>query len=221
MEQPQIIRIALAEDHQLLRNTLVSVLNDEPDFVVVQAATNGAELLDGLESCPADVILIDLNMPIMDGRDTLPVLLEKFQDSRVIVLSMYYGDAYTEKYMRIGAHGYLSKDCAPAYLKQAIRDVYEDGIFLHEKTPAQSLLSLIEDEIYLPKDPQYPLSDTEKEIMLLMCDQKSLDEIADTMDMDAEEVQANRQAIMTKLGVRNNAGVLAYALKNDLYRLML
>lgn len=221
METPYKIRIALAEDHQLLRKTIVTVLNDEPDFEVIIAATNGAELLNKLETVDVDIILLDLNMPVMDGRDTLPVILNKYKNSKVIVLSMYYGEPYVEKYMGIGAHGYLSKDCAPDYLKEAIRDVYFDGIFLHEQTSAQTLQSLIEREVYIPVEPDYPLSEMENDVVLLICDQKSDIEISESIDRSMEETEQIKQSIMQKLKARNRAGVLGYALKNDLYKLMI
>lgn len=221
MHTKHVIRIALAEDHQLLRKTLVTVLNDEPDFEVLLAATNGAELLNGLEELEVDVILLDLNMPIMDGRDTLPILLNKYPDAKIIVLSMYYGEPYIEKYMRIGAHGYLSKDCAPDYLMEAVRDVYHEGVFMHERTGAQTLLSLIENEVYIPKESKYPLSQLELEVVVLICDEKNVEEIADALDQTQEEVEKIRFSIMSKLGARNRAGILGYALKNDLYKLMI
>ncbi len=220
MSEPEI-RIALAEDHQLLRNTIISVLNDQDDFEVVIGAKNGAELLEGLETHEADVILLDLNMPVLDGRDTLPVIIKKYPNLKIIVLSMYYGEAYIEKYMRLGAHGYLSKDCAPEFLTQAVRDVYRDGYFLHEKTPAKVLSSLIESEVYVPKEPSYPLSELEKDVVTLICDQKENIEIAEALDLTEEQVARLRSEIMSKLGARNDAGIIGYALKNDLYRLMM
>jgi DNA-binding NarL/FixJ family response regulator len=219
MNASKIINIAIAEDHDLLRRTITSVLNDEKDFEVTIAAPNGAELLDGMRNEPVDVVILDLNMPVLDGREALKVLVKDYKEVKVIIVSMYYGLGYIEKYMKIGAHGYLSKDCAPLNLTTAIRDVYHDGHYIHEMCTTKLVSELIDDELIIPPNASQPLSEIEIEMARLICQKKSTDEIAEILKLSVNEIEQHQQSAMKKLGVRNTAGIMIYALKNGLYAL--
>ena len=215
MNTDQHIRIALAEDHQLLRNTLTTVLNSEEDFEVVLAAAHGKELLDGVEGRDVDVIILDLNMPVLDGREALKVLVEEYPHIHVIIVTMYFGKAYIEKYMTLGARGYLSKDCAPENLTKAIRDVYHSGYFIHHMTPVKMISLLIErGHIDIPQAKE-PLTNEEIEMIKQICDKREHMEI--TENTVALPIDSQHHELLQKIGARDATYVLAYAMKHGLY----
>lgn len=217
MKSKKNIRIAIAEDHQLLRNTLESVLNQEDDFDVVHTAGNGTELLSGIKNQSIDIVILDLNMPIMDGRETLPVLKKDFPDIKILILSMYDGNEYIEKYMRLGAHGYLSKDCAPLILSSALRQLFEDGIFLLDDTPRAMLQRLIDENILIPPVQREVFSDDEISLIHMIYKEKSIQDIAAAMATTVESVEAMLAKIRNNLNVRSTIGIKLFAMKNNLF----
>ena len=217
MDTKENIKIAIAEDHDLLRRTITSVLNDEDDFEVVIAVPNGAELLDGIKNKAVDVVILDLNMPVLDGREALKVLVKDYRETKIIIVSMYYGHGYIEKYMKLGAHGYLSKDCAPLNLTRAIRDVYHDGHFIHKLCTTKLVSELIDEGFITPPNASASLSEIEIEIAQLICQKKSTDEIAGVLELSVEEIENHEQRAMKKLGIQSRAGIMIYALKNEIY----
>ncbi len=217
MNTDQHIRIAIAEDHQLLRNTLTTVLNSQDDFQVVLKAAHGKELLDGMEKQEVDVVLLDLNMPVLDGREALKVLVDEFPHVRVIIVTMYFGQAYIEKYMKLGAHGYLSKDCAPEHLNVAIRDVYHKGFFVHEMTPISMIAQLIDEGKLVPGEPIEPISEEENEVIRLLCKSKPTEIIALKLEITENVVRDHISRILTKLSAKDTSGILAYAVQNGIH----
>src|SRR3989338_5200250 len=126
------IRIGIADDHQLFRETLTKFIGNEPDLDVRISAKNGGELIDQLKTNKVDLILLDIRMPILNGWQTLAILNQRYPKIRVIILSAYYDDSYIIKGIKLGARSFLSKDCAPSTLYDAIYTVAQDGFYFEK-----------------------------------------------------------------------------------------
>ena len=123
----KMIRIAIADDFEIFRDGLKAVLASEPDMEIVLEAGNGEDLLEGLESTPADVVMLDLKMPVIDGKKATGMLLEKHPSLKILVVSMYADDIFIKKLREIGAHGYLLKEASTAEIKRSIRGLFENN----------------------------------------------------------------------------------------------
>lgn len=186
---------------------------------VVFGAGNGLEVIELLKTSTVDVLLLDLNMPIMDGRQTLNHVRENYPGIRVLILSLSYSNEVVNKYMQLGARGYLCKDFEYETVIESIRSVYHQGFFFHDKVSRELLAQLIATRTLNPIKTSDPLSNRETEIITLICEEKTNREIGIALSISPRTVQNHRLRISKKTGARNAVGVLAYALRHGLYRL--
>ncbi|MDX2362053.1 MAG: response regulator transcription factor [Crocinitomicaceae bacterium] len=212
------ITIALAEDHTILRETLEHMFNDDDSFSFIFSAGNGQELLDQLHKTPVDVVLLDLEMPILDGREALKKIRSLYPNTKVIVLSMHYTDLHIKRYMAAGANGYLSKDTDFEILIDAIKNVHYSGIHFDEKVSMKLIHEIMNKKLTLPKFiKNEPLTNREIEILLLICEQKTSSEIAKLLSISARTVENHRENMLKKTGARNSIGLFAYAVSFGIY----
>ena len=213
------IRIGIADDHDILRQTMGKLLQAESNFSVVIEASNGQELLDQMVEEPIDVVILDLNMPIMDGRSTLKSLgrIEASKRPSVIILSMYDSPDHIRKYVALGANAFLSKGCEYPSLVRAIKDVYTNGYHFNRQVSRQLVSDIIRNS---SKDSNLvidtPLSERETEILRLICQQKTSQEIAKILRISQRTVENHRLRISKKTGAKTSIGLLIYAMRNDL-----
>ena len=213
------IKIAIAEDHHIFREAFIKSLKNVEDIEVVFGASNGAELIQGLKRNPVDVVLLDLEMPVMDGRATLAEIRRSFPSIRVLILSFYYSDPHVRKFIQLGARGYLSKDFGYETALDAIRDVFFQGYFFYDKVSRELLVELITDDSLTLDSPRNSLSKREEEIIKLICQEKTNVEMAEILSISVRTVQNHRLHIAKKIGARNAVGMLIYALKNGLFKI--
>src|SRR5690606_2176449 len=119
------IRIAIADDYAVFREALKTVLSDEKDMEIVLEAADGNQLMTGLENTPADIVILDLKMPNLDGKKATPLIREKYPHVKVLVLSMYADELFITKLKEMGAHGYLLKESSPTEIRRQIRAMVE------------------------------------------------------------------------------------------------
>lgn len=212
------IKIAIAEDHNVFRQAFIQALKSIEDIEVVFGVANGADLIAQLRKHPVDVVLLDLHMPIMDGKTALEVVRVEFPKVRVLILSLQYSDIHIRKFMRLGARGYLCKDVEFETVIKAIRDVQKIGYYFYDKVSPDMLAELIEDKTIDPTSPpvQEELTLREIEIIQLLFEQKTNQEIAETLNISIRTVQNHRINISRKTDSRNVVGVLLYSIKNGL-----
>ncbi len=207
------IRIALADDHQLFRNGLKILLGGYPEFEVVAEASNGAELLKILENGPADIILMDISMPEMDGVEATSLITRRHPSSSVIALSMYGEEEYYYRMVDAGAKGFVLKD-------SDISDVYDAIIAVHRGSNyfSQELLYHVIRRIKNreQEEKSSSLSRREKEILLKICEGLSNQEIADTLFISKRTVDKHRANLLAKTGSKNTASLILYAIRNRL-----
>lgn len=211
------ITIGIAEDHDLVRQGLVMLLDDEDELEVKCEASNGEELLECLKQNKTDVILMDLDMPVLNGLQTLKIIRKKYPSLKVIMLSMYYSDDFISQCIKEGARGFLPKNCSIEKVVDAIYAVHEQGYYFDDKVSKALLLKIINDDNFNPTFSQDTLSAREKEVLELICEEKNNNEIAELLCISNRTVDTHRQNILKKTNAKNTAGIVIYAIKNGIY----
>ena len=214
MKNPDsVIKVAIADDHALFRAGVKTFLSTRKDIQMVAEAENGMQLLNLLKHIQPDVVLLDIQMPIMDGLTTLPEIKKLYPDIKVIMLSMHNDHSMITKMMEIGANSYLTKESDSETIYQAIRTCYEQEFFFNELTNKALLNGLRTKRPAEASMPEVHLTDKEVTILRLMCEEKSTKEIADMVDLSPRTVEAIRDKLKTKTGVKSMAGLVMYAVK--------
>lgn len=214
MQHQKTVKIAITEDHQIVRKAIAGFINGFGGFAIIISAVNGQDLLQQL-SCAReqpDICVLDINMPSMNGFETLKQLRERYPDIKVLILSMYDNEQAIIKSFTMGACGYLQKDCDPLDLKAALLTVY-DGELYHPDIKSSHF------KYYLTgkHDPGLPRI-TEKEMQFLpyCCTELSLKEIAQQMGVALRTVQGYRDSLFDKLSLKTRTGLAMYAIKSGL-----
>ena len=219
MKKPELnrpIKVAIADDHALFRAGVKTALLGKKDVELIAEADNGMQLLNLLKHVEPDVILLDIQMPIMDGIQTLPEIRKLYPGVKVIILSMHNDHSMISKLMEIGANSYLTKNSDSETIYQAIKTCYEQEFFFNELTN-KALLSGLRTKRTEPSSPQdINLSEKEITILKLMCEEKTTKEIADIVEISPRTVEAIRDKLKTKTGAKSMAGLVMYALKSGI-----
>jgi two-component system, NarL family, response regulator DegU len=217
------IRIAVVDDHTLFRKGMASILEQVEDFEVVLDATNGREFLDKLAKTPVDVVLLDLQMPELDGIKTTQILQKDYPDLKIIILSMHDEDQFVLHLMEIGASGYLLKDTDSDEVEKAIRKVVEAEHYFSEFVSRVMLRRMtrkggkdVEKERPKLFNFKTDLSDREIQVLKYICEGLTTTEIGDLVALSPRTVEGHRLRMMEKLGLKNTAGLVAFAIKNQL-----
>ena len=211
------IRILLADDHAVLRAGLKALLNAEPDLEVVGEASDGLSCIEAATKLQPNVILLDINMPGMNGLQALEKLRESVPESRVLILTMHEDITYLRQVLASGGAGYVLKRAADNELLTAIRTVYNGGTFLHP-SHAQALLTETpaESDAGSAPDALTELSDREREVLQLIALGHSNKEIAEMLFLSVKTVETYKARVMEKLDLKTRAALVRFALKHGL-----
>lgn len=214
--ESQIIKIALAEDHRLVRTVLASEIKKTGNFSVVIEAGNGMELIEKIQAgIIPDVILLDLNMPEFDGYETALWLKLQHPDIHIIMLTMYNSEFTMIRLLQAGVKGFLTKDTEVSELRFAINSVIRSGAYNTNQTTGR-LINLIR------KDEQYStlknstLNDIEYRFLQLVCTHRTYKEIAKEMHLTTRAIDNIRDNLFNKLDVKNRVGLAMYAIRNGI-----
>lgn len=211
------IKVAIADDHKIFRKGVILSLRHYSNIKFVLEADNGEELLNGLDEAKPDVILMDLRMPVKDGIEATKFVSKHYPKIAIIVLTMHEDDRFVTHLMENGANGYLLKSTDPAEIKKAITDVVSKGYYLnnfvnrillkraHNKT--KSIPSLNND---------FPVTDKEKDVLRYICMEFTSQEIGQKMEISPRTVESIKERLMERFGVKNTAGLVFFAVKNNL-----
>lgn len=211
------IKIAIADDYKIYRDGLKVGLSADAQLEVVLEADNGEDLLRGLESVRPDVILMDLKMPILDGMEATKQVRKKYPDMKVLVVSMYEDDKFIIHLMENGANGYLLKNTEPAEILRSIYAVTENGYYFNDVVNKALLKKLVLKNNIKPSFNQnIDLSERELEVLKLICGEKTAAEIGKEIFLSPRSVEGIRQRLIEKIGVRNTAGLVMFAVKSGL-----
>ncbi len=213
------IQVIIADDHVLYRAGVKAALSQKTDIKIIAEADNGMHLINLLKSLPADVILLDIQMPIMDGIEALPEIRKVCPQAKIIMLTMMDDHSMITKLMEIGANSYLSKTSDSEIIYEAIKTCHNDEYYFNTLTNQALLTNLKQRNMQLPQQLQAPeaqLNDKETMILKLMCEEKSTKEIADMVDLSPRTVEALRDKLKVKTGAKSTAGLILYAVKHKL-----
>ncbi len=210
------IKVVIADDHTLFRAGVKTALSVKKDVELVAEADNGMQLLNLLKHIEPDVILLDIQMPIMDGIATLPEIRKLYPHVKVIILSMHNDHSMISKLMEIGANSYLTKNSDSETIYNAIKTCYEQEFFFNELTNKALLTGLRTKRTDGGSPQEVHLSEKELTILKLMCEEKTTKEIADLVDISPRTVEAIRDKLKTKTGAKSMAGLVMYAVKNGI-----
>ncbi len=216
MSQFDTIKVAIADDHALFRSGVKTALSIKKDVELIAEADNGMQLINLLKHIEPDVILLDIQMPIMDGIQTLPEIRKIRPNAKVIILSMHNDHSMISKLMEIGANSYLTKNSDSETIYQAIKTCYEQEFFFNELTNKALLTGLRTKRNDMNTQQDVALTDKELRVLKLMCEEKTTKEIADIVDISPRTVEAIRDKLKAKIGARSMAGLVMYAVKNGI-----
>ena len=209
------IKIAIADDYKIYRDGLKVGLSADENLEVVAEADNGEDLLKLLEQYTPDVILMDLKMPIMDGMEATKVVRKKYPAIKVLVITMYEDDKFIIHLMENGANGYLLKNTEPEEIRKSIYSVHENGYYFNDVVNKALLKKLVLKNNLKPSFNQnVELSEREMEVLKLICEEKTAAEIGKEIFLSPRSVEGIRQRLIEKVGVRNTAGLVMFAVKN-------
>ncbi len=217
MREP--IKVIIADDHVLYRAGVKTALSAKKDVKVIAEADNGMHLLNMLKMIQPDVILLDIQMPIMDGITALPEIKKLYPDVKVIMLTMMDDHSMITKLMEIGANSYLTKTSDSEIIYEAIKTCFEQEYYFNSLTNKALLTNLKQRNDAMPqKMVQQEAQLNEKEVLILrlMCEEKSTKEIADIVDLSPRTVEAIRDKLKVKTGAKSTAGLIMYAVKHNI-----
>jgi DNA-binding NarL/FixJ family response regulator len=205
------IRIALAEDNELFRRGMVSVLHKVRDFELEVVVANGKKLLEELAFHKVDVVLLDIMMPEMDGIEAASIVSKEYPYLKMLAITMFDQEVYLQKMLEAGVSGYVIKDIGSEELEKAIRTVYEGKCYYSE-----ALLPLFGKMLTqkTSKTKSNKLSKREEEVVNLIAKGYSSEKIGETLSISVKTVSNHRNNIYSKLDVQNTAELISYAYKN-------
>lgn len=211
------IKVAIADDHKIFRRGVILSMKPYNNIKFVMEADNGDDLLAKIPDSQPDVILCDLKMPVRDGIDTTKQVVKQFPNIRVIILTMYEDERFVGHLMDCGAAGYLLKSTEPIEIKKAITDVMRTGFYLNPFVNKVLIKKNYSKQKFNPTlNSEVVISEREKEVLTLVCMEYTATEIAQKMDISARTVEAIKDRLMERFGVKNSVGLVFYAMKNQL-----
>lgn len=203
------IRVLVVDDHAVLREGICALLQRKPDITVVGQATNGREAIAQAQFLKPHVILMDISMPEMDGLEATRQIKALYPEMRILVLTQHEDSEYVVPLLRAGAAGYILKRAGGAELVNAIRTVYQQGVFLQP-----SVARAVVERVSQAAGADEPhLTEREKQVLMLIAEGLSGREIAERLHLSEKTVISHRSNIMEKLGVHHTAELVRYAIR--------
>jgi DNA-binding NarL/FixJ family response regulator len=212
------INILIADDHFLFAKLISSLLKTSQDLNIIGIASDGLEAIRMVEENPVDILLLDINMPNMDGIQTMNSIIEKYPKLKIIMLSSHNEAWIIQKALKSGASGYITKSAEVQEVTEAIFTVYKGGNYC-SKASLQSIVDNIASKTVKP-NPEIEifrnLSEREKEILNLISKEYTTNDIADMLTISIRTVETHRRNILQKLGVKNTVGLMKVAMHANL-----
>jgi two-component system response regulator NreC len=213
-----MIKVILADDHQIVRHGLRSLLSKEPDIEVVGEADNGRAVVRLVQELSPQVVIMDISMPDLNGIEATRQILSDFSGVKVIALSMHSDSLFVLNMFKAGASGYLLKDCALEELVKAVRTVMNRKVYL-----SPSISDIVVKDFVIGWSPEDSSSSAysiltarEREVLQLMAEGKTTNQIAESLCISVKTVEAHRKQLMTKLDIHSVAELTKYAIRQGL-----
>lgn len=207
--------VAIADDHSLLRSALAKLINTFENYAIVIEADNGKDLRNKIQDqAIPDIVMLDINMPEMDGFETTQWLHKSYPQIKILALSMLSDEKSIIKMFRLGAKGYLLKNTDPEELKKALDSLMDKNVYLSEYVSGKLISGLHQDQEVPVKETV--LNEREKEFLRWTCSELSYKDIAEKMFLSPRTVDDYRQSLFAKLKVHSRVGLAMYAIKNGI-----
>jgi len=220
MKAESDINIIIADDHQLFRQGIASLLKSNKRFGFIKDVSNGKELLDYLEKSPTPfhVVLLDLEMPVVKGQEAAKEILEKYPDIKILVLSMYDNERLILQMIELGVHGYLIKNTSPTEVENAIITAVESGYYFNHYVSRIMRKGIVnrKNGKAITHGTEVSFTEREMEVLHLICREFTASEIAEKLFLSPRTVEGYKKNLLSKAGVRNTAGLIIYSIKNRL-----
>jgi DNA-binding NarL/FixJ family response regulator len=208
-----VINIVIADDHKLFRIGLSQILERQTDIKVVGEAENGFEAVNAVRDHQPDIVLMDISMPELNGIEATRKITDEYPEIRIIILSMHADRRYVLESLKAGAKGYLLKDSAPEELISAVRKVMQNQFYLSAKINEQVIAGFIQTAEPEKSSPFNSLSSREREVLQLIAEGKSTQQIAEKLNVSAKTVETHRMHVMEKLNIHTIAELTRYAIR--------
>jgi DNA-binding NarL/FixJ family response regulator len=209
--------VVLVDDHCLFREAIKFVLTQSDSFNVVAEASNGLEFLEILKNCTPDIALVDISMPVLDGIEATKEALKKYPELKIIALSMHSDEIFYYKMLEAGAHGFVMKESGGDELIGAMFKVLKGESYYSN----QVLCKIIKDFVLKGEDKQIAdkkelkLSKRENEVLKLICNGHSNNEIADILGISRRTIEGHRSSLLSKTGAKNSIHLVLYAKQHE------
>lgn len=213
----ELIRIAVVEDHKIVRQGLAEMLAKNERIEVIIEAENGQEFLDLLANKPIDIVLLDFEMPLLNGRSTLEILQRDYPSVRSIMLSMYEDPWIVSTFIGEGANGFLKKNCSYNELIEALFDVFEKGSHHNELVTSSLINTIVKKTNKEQSVTSLFLSEREENILTQICHGKKSDDIAKLMFLSKKTIDLIRSDLMKRFGASNSANLVNKCMLLGLY----
>jgi DNA-binding NarL/FixJ family response regulator len=220
-ETGDVINVMIVDDHVLYRAGVKTALSSRKDIKIIAEADNGSHLLNMLKGIQPDVILLDIQMPIMDGIATLPEVKRLYPQIKIIMLTLLDDQSMITKLMELGANSYLVKTSDAEVIYEAIKTCYQHEFFFNALTNKALLNNLRQKNTSMAspfklQQEDATLNEKEITILRLMCEEKSTREIAEAVELSPRTIEAIRDKLKAKTGAKSTAGLIMFAVKNKL-----
>ncbi|WP_271406789.1 response regulator transcription factor [Tenacibaculum soleae] len=211
------IKVHIADDHKILIDGVIALLNTEEDFEIEGFSLTGKQVLDWSKKNSADVLVLDINMPEMDGIEVLKTFKKRNINIKTIILSSLSDPKLVQEIVHLGANGFIDKSCASEHIIDAVRNVYKGKQYFSDDIKTSLLeLYVTEATVEEPVLSDSDLNEREIEVLKLIASEKSSTEIAEILLVSIKTVETYRKSLYKKLKVKNVVGLAMYAVKNNI-----
>ncbi len=210
------LKIVLVEDLDLIREGITVLISQIKDFEIVNIFKNGQEFVDHLDELDCDIVITDIDMPVLDGISATKIATSRRPEIKIIALSMYNDTKYYYELITAGAKGFVLKQSSVEELEKAIRLVMEGKSFFSEQLLYNVIVNMqnIEKTLIKEKTELLKLTEKELELLQLICKGLSNKELAEQMFLSVKTIESNKAKLMRKTGAKNNAALIIWAIKN-------
>lgn len=210
------VKIALADDHKIVRDGIKTMLESQPEIEVVAEASNGIEILEKLDDALVDLVIMDISMPEKDGIQATKELKKNHPDVKVLALTMSNDDLHIRQMIQAGASGYIMKSAGRQDLKNAIKTIMSGQHYFSDEATQSIMMDLVKGKGKSTTMDAVHITDRELEILDLIVQEFTNQEIAEKLYISSRTVDAHRRNLLQKTGARNTAGLVKYAFQHNL-----
>lgn len=214
----EVIKILVADDHTMFVDGIDSILKDETDIEVVGRCYDGPSVISFLEKDKADIVLLDVNLPEMNGIEVCKIINKEYADTKILAISMFNEESFVTEILNHGAEGYILKNTGREELLTAIRTVNEGTSYFSKEVTQTIMKSLMKSRKAGNKSSNFipKVSRREKEVLKLIVEEYTTQEIADKLFISLKTVESHRSSLLGKLNARNTAGLVRITMENNL-----